>query len=177
MYTYIYNPVQLASIILSIIGRFYQHCWHSIIGQRLSIIRQCLVWQLHVSNMALDLLNIVHLNNSCIPPFSLLPSSSFLPPPSSSSLSSLFFPFSPFPFLPPHSHSLPFPFSLPLPISPPLSHLLFSIKIRKVNYKNGRDRNRSAQKQRGRNKDEEGAHLRSFFLVTPGRLMQCRLRW
>ena len=44
MYTYIYihNPVQLASIILSIIGGFYQHCWHRIIGQRLSVIRQCL---------------------------------------------------------------------------------------------------------------------------------------
>ena len=44
MASYIYiihNPVQLASIILSIIGGFYQHCWHSIIGQRLSIIRQC----------------------------------------------------------------------------------------------------------------------------------------
>ena len=39
---YCTKPVQLASIILSIIGGFYQHCWHNIIGQKLSIIRQCL---------------------------------------------------------------------------------------------------------------------------------------
>ena len=41
-HVYIHNTVELASIILSIIGGFYQHCWHSIIGQRLSIICQCL---------------------------------------------------------------------------------------------------------------------------------------
>ena len=118
MYTYIYNPVQLASIILSIIG------------QKLSIIRQCLVWQLHVSNMALDLLNIVHLNNSCIPPFSLLPSSSFLPPPSSPSLS----PFSSLSLLPlscrltlspSPSHSLPLSYLTPSP----LSHLIPSPRL------------------------------------------------
>ena len=128
MYTYIYNPVQLASIILSIIGRSYQHCWHSIIGQRLSIIRQCLVWQLHVSNMALDLLNIVHLNNSCIPPFSLLSPSSFLPPPSSSSLLSLScrltLTLSPFP-----SHSLS-PSLLPSPtFSSPLKFVKWTTRM------------------------------------------------
>ena len=42
IYIYMHNPVQLASIVLTIIGEFYQHCWHSIIGQRLSIICQCL---------------------------------------------------------------------------------------------------------------------------------------
>ena len=42
-HAYILNTVKLASIILSIIGEFYQQCWHSIIGQRLSIICQCQV--------------------------------------------------------------------------------------------------------------------------------------
>ena len=42
-HAYIHNTVKLTSIILSITGGFYQQCWHSIIGQRLSIICQCLV--------------------------------------------------------------------------------------------------------------------------------------
>ena len=37
-----HNMIKLASIVLSIIGRLYQQCLHSIIGQRLSIICQCL---------------------------------------------------------------------------------------------------------------------------------------
>ena len=39
----IYIVQHYTSIILSIIGGFYQKCWHCIIGQRVSIIRQCLV--------------------------------------------------------------------------------------------------------------------------------------
>ena len=35
-HAYIHNTLKLASIILSIIREFYQQCWHSIIGQRVS---------------------------------------------------------------------------------------------------------------------------------------------
>ena len=39
---YMHKTVKLSSIILNIIGGFYQQCWHSILEQRLSIFCQCL---------------------------------------------------------------------------------------------------------------------------------------